>query len=140
MVLTITGFNLETSERTRIPSSSSVTSTPISIILEIRGRLCSQTASLIRTSPLVMAAATIKVPASIRSCTTWCSAPCSLSTPLMVKVSVPAPLMLAPILFKRMAKSTISGSRAAFSMTVVPLARVAAIIRFWVAPTLGKSR
>ena len=140
MVFTMTGFSFSTSARTRIPRSSSVTSTPISIILEIRGRLCSQMASLIKTSPPVIAAATMKVPASIRSCTTWCLAPCSFSTPLMVKVSVPAPLMLAPILFNRMAKSTISGSRAAFSITVVPSARVAAIIRFCVAPTLGKSR
>ena len=33
--------------------------------------------------------------------------------------------------------SAISGSRAALSITVVPRARTAAIIRFSVAPTLG---
>ncbi len=37
------------------------------------------------------------------------------------------------------ARSVISGSRAAFSMTVSPLARTAAVSRFSVAPTLGKS-
>ena len=66
-VFTVTGLSFSTCERTRIPSASSVTSTPISIILEISGRLCSQTASLIKTSPPVIAAATINVPASIRS-------------------------------------------------------------------------
>ena len=37
------------------------------------------------------------------------------------------------------ARSVISGSRAAFSMTVVPLASTAAVMRFSVAPTLGNS-
>ena len=37
------------------------------------------------------------------------------------------------------ARSTISGSRAAFSMTVEPSATTAAMSRFSVAPTLGKS-
>ena len=38
--------------------------------------------------------------------------------------------------FRQLARSTISGSRAAFSMTVVPFARVAAIIRFSVPVTV----
>ena len=38
---------------------------------------------------------------------------------------------------RNFARSTISGSRAAFSMTVVPSAAVAAMSRFSVAPTLG---
>ena len=37
------------------------------------------------------------------------------------------------------AKSTISGSRAAFSMNVVPFATTAAMSVFSVAPTLGNS-
>jgi UDP-N-acetylglucosamine 1-carboxyvinyltransferase len=41
----------------------------------------------------------------------------------------------APIAIRHLAKSVISGSRAAFSITVVPLARTAAIRAFSVAPT-----
>ena len=59
--------------------------------------------------------------------------------PSMVIVLVPAPAMTAPISTSMAARSEISGSRAAFSMTVVPLARTAAIRMFSVAPTLGKS-
>ena len=49
--------------------------------------------------------------------------------------------MRAPILLRQSATSTISGSRAAFSMTVVPSASTAAIIAVWVPPTvtLGKT-
>ena len=47
-----------------------------------------------------------------------------------------APDIFAPILLRKSAVSTISGSRAAFSITVVPFARVAAIIIDKVAPTL----
>ena len=75
----------------------------------------------------------------MRSCTTLWLVPISSSTPVMVSVSVPAPRTLAPILFNKTAKSTISGSRAAFSITVTPSAKVAAIMIFCVAPTLGKS-
>ena len=52
----------------------------------------------------------------------------------------PASRMSAPILFRKLARSTISGSRAAFSMIVRPFAVTAPIITFSVAPTLGKSR
>src|SRR3712207_4461332 len=55
-------------------------------------------------------------------------------------VPVPAPSILAPILFKNIAKSSISGSSAEFSIMVSPLANVAAIIIFSVAPTDGKSK
>ena len=53
---------------------------------------------------------------------------------------VPAPVILAPILFKHFAKSTISGSIAAFVICVVPSAYIEASIIFSVAPTLGKSK
>ena len=53
---------------------------------------------------------------------------------------VPAPLTSAPISFRKLAKSTISGSSAAFSIIVVPSASTAAIIIFSVAPTDGKSK
>ncbi len=46
----------------------------------------------------------------------------------------------APMLIKQLAKSTTSGSRAAFRIVVQPSAIVAAIIKFSVAPTLGKLR
>ena len=49
----------------------------------------------------------------------------------------PAPSIRAPIATRNAAMSAISGSRAALSITVVPRARTAAIIRFSVAPTLG---
>ena len=49
---------------------------------------------------------------------------------------VPAPAILAPILFKQSATSVISGSRAAFSITVVPRASEAAISAVWVPPTV----
>ena len=43
---------------------------------------------------------------------------------------VPAPETFAPMRFRKSARSTISGSRAALSMTVSPSASTAAIIRF----------
>src|SRR6195952_4961031 len=58
----------------------------------------------------------------------------------MVIVALPAPTILAPIWLSITARSMISGSRAALSMTVVPWASTAAIKMFSVAPTLGKSR
>ena len=56
-------------------------------------------------------------------------------TPSIRIVSVPAPRILAPMLFKKVAKSIISGSLATFSMMVVPVARTAAKITLIVAPT-----
>ena len=76
----------------------------------------------------------------MRSGITVCTAPFNSLTPSIRITSVPAPRILAPILFKKVAKSTISGSSAAFSMIVFPSAKVAAIITFSVAPTLGKSK
>ena len=49
------------------------------------------------------------------------------------------PSIWAPIATSIWHRSTISGSRAALSMTVVPLASTAAVMMFSVAPTLGKS-
>ena len=64
----------------------------------------------------------------------------SSSTPSIRIVVVPAPRMCAPIRLRNAVRSVISGSRAAFSITVSPLASTAAVRRFSVAPTLGKSR
>ena len=54
----------------------------------------------------------------------------------MTMREVPAPEIFAPILFRQSATSTISGSRAALSMTVVPFASVAAISATWVPLTV----
>ena len=61
------------------------------------------------------------------------------ATPSIVIASVPAPAMRAPIATRQRARSTTSGSRAAFSSTVVPSASVAAIIRFSVPVTVTMS-
>ena len=68
------------------------------------------------------------------------SLPWSRDTPLMRITSVPAPLMSAPMLFRKLAKSTTCGSLAAFSMVVFPAAIVAAIITLMVAPTETTSK
>ncbi|MNP79855.1 hypothetical protein D3C76_1777920 [compost metagenome] len=52
-------------------------------------------------------------------------------------VSVPAPIIWAPIAFRKFCRSWISGSLAAPDIVVVPSAIAAAIIIFSVAPTLG---
>ena len=49
-------------------------------------------------------------------------------------------LDVAPMEFRKLARSTIWGSLAAFSMAVVPSARAAAIMMFMVAPTETMSR
>ncbi len=54
----------------------------------------------------------------------------------MVMVSVPAPVIFAPTVFKNLARSTTSGSRAAFLIMVVPSAQAAAIIKFSVPVTV----
>ena len=60
-------------------------------------------------------------------------------TPVTSIRGEPAPSICAPISTSIAAMSWISGSRAAFSMIVVPLASTAAIMIVSVAPTLGKS-
>ena len=70
---------------------------------------------------------------------TLTSAPCSSRRPSTVMRDVPAPSTHAPMRSSSVARHSISGSRAAFSITVVPSASVAAIMSCWVAPTDGKS-
>ena len=53
----------------------------------------------------------------------------------MVRCAVPMPEILAPMATRHSATLVISGSIAAFSITVVPRASVAAIMMVWVAPT-----
>ena len=92
------------------------------------------------TSPPVIAAAIMKVPASIRSGMTLTSQGLRLSTPSMVMTSVPAPLIFAPMALSVSARFTTSGSLAAFSSRVVPFARAAAIMIFSVPPTVEMSK
>ena len=77
----------------------------------------------------------------MRSGSTAWRAPLSRDTPSTTMREVPAPEIFAPILLRHSATSTISGSRAAFSITVSPLASDAAISAVWVPPTVtfGKS-
>ena len=76
----------------------------------------------------------------MRSGSTRWRAPLSFATPSITICEVPAPVIFAPILLRQSATSLISGSRAAFSITVVPLASAAAISAVCVPPTvtLGK--
>ena len=86
-----------------------------------------------------MALAKTQVPVTIRSVTVVCSTGRSRSTPSMTRVEVEIPSIRAPIATSISHRSMISGSRATLSMTVVPCAITAAITRFSVAPTEGKS-
>ena len=72
----------------------------------------------------------------MRSGSTSWVAPCSRPTPVTTIREEPAPSIRAPIFTRQLARSTTSGSRAAFSITVVPSARVAAISATWVPPTV----
>jgi hypothetical protein len=72
----------------------------------------------------------------MRSGSTRWRAPLSLGTPSTTIRELPAPVILAPILLRQSATSVISGSRAAFSITVVPRASEAAISAVWVPPTV----
>ena len=64
----------------------------------------------------------------------------SSSTPSTSIREVPAPVIRAPMALRNSARSRTSGSRAAFSITVVPLASTAAIRTLSVPVWLGYSR
>ena len=100
-------------------------------------RICSGSTRLIEIPFPQIAPATRNVPASIRSGMMSCSAPCNSFTPSMIKRRVPAPSIFAPILLKKFARSTTSGSCAAPSITVVPSASTAAIMTLSVPRTVG---
>ena len=91
-------------------------------------------------SPRVIAAANAHVPATIRSGNVAWVAGFKLATPVISILCEPKPEIFAPIAIKNSPRSTTSGSRAALSITVTPFAKVAAVIIFSVAPTLGKSK
>ena len=85
--------------------------------------------------PFVDKNAPIYVPATIRSPMTLWFVLFNAFTPLITISLLPSPVMSAPIFFNIFIRSTTSGSRAAFSITVVPSARTAAKSVFSVAPT-----
>jgi hypothetical protein len=87
-----------------------------------------------------MAQAATKVPVSIRSGITACSAPRRASTPSTRIVDPPAPWMRAPMRIRRSARSATSGSQAALRMMVSPSAREAAIRTFSVPVTVTVSK
>ena len=102
--------------------------------------MCSGRASAMVTSPPAIPTAARYVAATTRSATTACRAGRSDSTPSISMREVPAPRTTAPMSHSMEARSATSGSFAAFSITVVPLASTAAMSRLSVAVWLGYSR
>ena len=90
---------------TLIDLSISITSQPASLNLAVTGFKCSNITFSTVISPFVIAAATMKVAASILSGITSCSVAVNSLTPFILIVLVPAPLTSAPISFKKFAKS-----------------------------------
>jgi len=90
--------------------------------------------------PFVKAAAIINVPVSILSGIISADTGFRFETPSIVITDVPAPLILAPILFNTSARAIISGSRAVFLKVVTPSATAAAIIIFSVPVTVMVSK
>ena len=86
--------------------------------------------------PPVMAAAMAKVSASRRSPSTSCSVPCRRGTPSISIRRSAVREIRAPIPHSMAMRSSISGSSAALSMTVVPRASTAARITFSVPMTV----
>ena len=95
---------------------------------------------MIQTLPWVIAPASKYVEAAILSGITVCVVAVSFSTPSITIVLSPAPCIFAPQPFKKSARALISGSLAAFVITVVPFATHEAIIMFSVAPTDGNGK
>ena len=124
------------SRATTQPPSAASTETPILLSLSTTA-IISQSLQLVTvSSPAVIAAAAINVPASILSGITSYSTGVSSFIPSIVNRGEPMPLILAPILLRQFARSAISGSHAADSITVRPPANVAAISTFAVPSTV----
>ena len=102
-------------------------SMPAADSLRISMSMWSGRPSSTTTSPPARPAATRNVATTNRSGMTAWVAGCSSSTPSTSIREVPAPVMFAPMALRKSARSRTSGSRAAFSMTVVPLASTAAM-------------
>ena len=127
------------SARAQRPSDVCDTRMPISHSFDTTISRCSRRVPTSSISPPAMPHAISSVPASTRSAMISLSADRSSSTPSIWIVELPAPTTCAPMRSRNAARSVTSGSRAAFSITVVPLASTAAHMRFSVAPTLGNS-
>ena len=112
---------------------------PVTVSLRMSISMWSGRPSSMTTSPPASPAATRKVATTSRSGMTEWVAGCSSSTPSTSMRDVPAPVIRAPIELRNSARSRTSGSRAAFSITVVPLASVAAISTLSVPVWLGYS-
>ncbi len=112
---------------------------PVADSLRMSMSMWSGRPSSTTTSPPASPAATRKVATTSRSGMTVCRAGCRASTPSTSIREVPAPVILAPMALRKPARSLTSGSRAAFSMTVVPLASAAAISTLSVPVWLGYS-
>ena len=123
----------------QMPSGVGETRIPISPSFTATISRCSSRTPVSSTSPPAIPQAMRNVPASMRSPMISVSAAVRASTPSTVMVLVPAPITCAPMRFRNAVRSVISGSRAAFSITVSPFASTAAVSRFSVAPTLGNS-
>ena len=133
--------------RARRPPMSRVMRSPSTSIEAPASRSLSSTESsvsarlpVVVTRPPVIAAAIRKVPVSIRSGSTSWLPPCSFSTPWTTIRPLPACSMFAPRALRQSARSTTSGSIAAFSITLVPSASTAAMSTFSVPVTLTTSK
>ncbi len=126
---------------TVIQSSPVSTSQPMACSLTMAMRRNSGSMPRTVTGPPVTAPPARNVPLSTRSPTVVWRQGCMLDsgTPSTVMWLEPWPDMRAPMALSISHKSDISGSRAAFSMTVTPSATTAAMSMFSVAPTLGNS-
>ena len=125
---------------TSTQSAPTLTVAPASRSFAITASRCAGSVPVTRTRPPVMAPATRKVPASMRSGSTRCSQPPSRSHALDHDACrCRRPRCSRPSRPGSAARSTTSGSRAAFSSTVRPSASVAAIIRFSVPVTVTVS-
>ena len=112
-----------------MPSGVGDTRMPISPSFVTTISRCSSRTPSSSISPPAMPHAMRNVPASMRSPMISVSHGTSSSTPSIRIVLVPAPRMCAPMRLRNAARSVISGSRAAFSMTVSPLASTAAVMQ-----------
>src|ERR1043166_2542644 len=139
MVVISTGFNCLAALTVRLNPLRSIFA-PVSRSLSSTAWRWAARAPCIVIFPSVAAAAMANVAVSMRSGITSCLQPSNSFTPLIVVVGLPAPTICAPILFRKNARSTTSGSQAALSMVVTPWARTAAIMTFAVPSTVGPAR
>ena len=97
---------------------------------------CPGSAPWMEMDPPVTAAAMAKVPASSRSLMTRCSVPPRRSTPSISSRCGAVRSIRAPMERSMATRSSVSGSCAAFSITVVPRASTAASMAFSVPITV----